>query len=202
MAKVFVGREALASGLLTRHELQRWYRPIFRGIYTPRGVVPTLRDRTTAAWLASDRRAVVAGVAASALHGAPWVDADVPIELISQRARPQHGLIVRTVALGDDEITWACKLPVTTRLRTAFDLGRYLPREEAIARLDALMRTQIFSIEDVQLLAKRYRGAGCEIVEKGSTARRGWRRFAEGDLAAAALHRRWIAPAHNSNTGM
>ena len=50
-------------------------------------------------------------------------------------------------------------MPVTTRARTAFDLGRYLPRGEAIARLDSLMHSQLFSMEDVLLLAKRYRGA-------------------------------------------
>lgn len=48
---------------------------------------------------------------------------------------------------------------VTTRARTAFDLGRHLERDEAVARLDALMRASPFSEEDVLLLAKRYRGA-------------------------------------------
>jgi hypothetical protein len=38
-------------------------------------------------------------------------------------------------------------------VRTAFDLGRYLPRGEALARLDALIRVQLFSTEDVLLLA-------------------------------------------------
>jgi len=98
-------------------------------------------------------------VAASALHNAQWVDEDVPIELISNRARRQRGLIVRNEALAEDEITYVGRLPVTTRARTAFDLGRYLPRGEAIARLDSLMHSQVFSIEDVLLLAKRYRGA-------------------------------------------
>jgi hypothetical protein len=68
-------------------------------------------------------------------------------------------LIVRNETLADDEITRMAGIPVTTRVRTAFDLGRYLPREEAIARLDSLMHSQVFSIEDVLLLVKRYRGA-------------------------------------------
>ena len=159
MGEVFRGSEALASGRLTRQELRRWHRPVYRGIYHDAGTAPTLRDRATAAWLASDRRGVIAGVAASALHNAQWVDEDVPIELISNRARRQRGLIVRNEALAEDEITYVGRLPVTTRARTAFDLGRYLPRGEAIARLDSLMHSQVFSIEDVLLLAKRYRGA-------------------------------------------
>jgi hypothetical protein len=50
-------------------------------------------------------------------------------------------------------------LPVTTRARTAFDLGRHLARGDALARMDALMRSMVFSTEDVLLLAKRYSGA-------------------------------------------
>jgi hypothetical protein len=66
---------------------------------------------------------------------------------------------VRDEALDNDEVTWVGKLPVTTRVRTAFDLGRRLPRGEAIARLDSLMRAQVFSTDEVLLLAERYRGA-------------------------------------------
>jgi hypothetical protein len=92
------------------------------------------------------------------LHDAEWVDDDVPIELISKRNRPQRGLVVRNETLADDEITRVAGLPVTTRARTAFDMGRHLPRGKALQRLDALMRAQLFSIEDVLLLAKRYPG--------------------------------------------
>ncbi len=159
MGDVFIGSEALGAGRLTRHELQRWYRPVYRGIHSAKQETLTLRDRATAAWLATNRRGVIAGAAASALHGAQWVDDDIPIELISARARPQSGLVVRDEALNDDEITWVGRLPVTTRVRTAYDLGRFLPRDEAVARLDSLMHAQIFAVEDVLLLARRYSGA-------------------------------------------
>lgn len=82
-----------------------------------------------------------------------------PIELIASSARPQPGLVVRNEILTDDEITRVARLPVTTPARTAYDLGRHLPRAQAIARLDALMRATPFSTEDVLLLAKRHRGA-------------------------------------------
>ena len=55
----------------------------------------SLRDRTVAAWLWSKRRGVIAGAAASALHGAQWVDATEPIELIAGSARRHPGLLVR-----------------------------------------------------------------------------------------------------------
>ena len=98
----------------------------------------------------------MAGVAASALHGAPWVDPTVPIEMVGAKGVPQDGLIPRMEKVADDEVTRVAGLPVTTRVRTAFDLGRHLDRPEALARLDALMWNQAFSIDDVLSLAKRY----------------------------------------------
>lgn len=161
MAKreVFIGREALADGRLTRSELTRWYQPLFRGVYMPKDTAVTLWDRAKAAWLATGRQAVVTGVAAAGLYGANWVDAHTTIELISPRhARPQPGLVIRQEAIAPDEVTTVSGIPVVVRARAAFDLGRHLERAESIARLDALMRNQVFSAEDVLLLAKRYPG--------------------------------------------
>lgn len=159
MDRVFVGSEAIAAGRLTRHELQRWYRPIYRGIYARKDVPLTLRDRAMAAWLSCGCNGVIAGVAASALHHAEWVDADTGIELIAPNTRAQTGLIIRDETLADDEITKVAGIPVTTPARTAYDLGRHLPRVQAVARTDALARATPFSTEDVLLIAKHHRGA-------------------------------------------
>ena len=159
MGRVFVGSEAVAQGTLTAYELRTWNQRLFRDVYSAKTEDVTLRDRIEGAWLRSGRQGVIAGVAASALHNAQWVDDDIPIELIWNYGRSPSGLLVRNETLAEDEITRVAGIPVTTRVRTAFDLGRYLPRDEAVARLDSLMRAQVFSIEDVSLLAKRYRGA-------------------------------------------
>jgi hypothetical protein len=159
MAGVLIGSEAVARGVVTRHELQRWYEPIYPGVYAERAQPLSLRHRTEGAWLWSRRRAVVAGVAASALHGAQWVDADVHVELVWPNTRPPKGIVAREQLLADDEVTRVAGLPVSTVARTAYDLGRFLPRGRAVARLDALMRATPFSTEDVLLLAKRYPAA-------------------------------------------
>ncbi|MGB8209755.1 MAG: hypothetical protein WCF69_19540 [Mycobacterium sp.] len=159
MGGVLIGSEAVAAGALTEHQLRRWHKPLLRDVYVPKWDAPSLDDRILAAWLWSRRRAVLAGAAASALHGAQWVDADRPIELVAPSARPQRGLVVRNETLDGDEITRLKQLPVTTVARTAFDLGRHLPRAAALARLDALMHATPFSREDVNVLAKRHRGA-------------------------------------------
>jgi hypothetical protein len=102
---------------------------------------------------------VVAGAVATALHGAEWVDAGIPIELIAENARPQCGLVVRDESLNSREVTFVRGLPVTTVPRTAFDLGRHFPRHAAVSRLDALMRAAPFSIGEVKALAAQHKGA-------------------------------------------
>jgi len=156
MAEILLGGEALAAGVVTRHGLRRWYEPLFRGVYIEKGIEPSLRDRAVGAWLATRRKGVVAGVAASALHGAPWVDPSEPIELVGVKSEPQDGLTARSERIAADEITPISGLPVTSRVRTAFDLGRHLDRPDALARLDALMWNQRFQIGDVLALSERY----------------------------------------------
>ncbi|MGV0716956.1 hypothetical protein ABQE93_16265 [Mycolicibacterium sp. XJ662] len=152
----FIGSDAVAAGHLTRANLRSQYRPLYRGIYVPRGYEVSLRERIAGVSLASPS-AVTAGVAASAVHGAKWVDDDIPIELVSA-ARRQRGLIVRDETLEDDEVTTIGGIRVTVPARTAFDLGRHQPRDRAVARLDALMNASPFAPEDVALLVKRHRG--------------------------------------------
>jgi len=159
MGRAFLGSEAAAQGKVTEHDLRRWHRRLFRDVYLAREHDLTLLDRIEGAWLRTGRRGVVAGLAAAALHGSRWVDPNIPIELIAKQTRSPAGLIVRNESLAPDEITRVSGIPVTTRARTAFDLARHLPRGQAVARLDALMRAQRFSTQDVLLLAERHRGA-------------------------------------------
>jgi hypothetical protein len=161
MGEIFLGTEAVERGEVTRHELARWYRPFFRDVYAPRKYELTLHDRVMGAWLWSARRAIVTGVAASAVHGAEWVDARTAVELVYKHthAYPPAGIVARNERIATDEITLVGGVPVSTVARTAFDIGRFQARGRAIARLDALMRAAPFSVEDVLLLTKRYRGA-------------------------------------------
>ncbi|WP_418004848.1 hypothetical protein ACNO8X_07910 [Mycobacterium sp. PDNC021] len=153
----FVGGDAIAAGVLTRAQLRHRYRPIFHGIYVPRDHRVTLRDRIHGAALAVPT-GVIGGVAASAVHGAKWVDEGVPIDLLAL-CKGQRGLVVRHEVLAYDEVVTIGGVRVTSRARTAFDLARHLPRDLGVARLDALMNAAPFGLEDVHLLAKRHRGA-------------------------------------------
>lgn len=156
MANVILGGEAVRAGVATRHELARDYTKLYRGVFLRKDVEITLRERAIGAWLATGRKGVVAGSAAAALHGAPWVDLTTPIEISGVKGRPQEGLVLRTERVVPDETTRRSGLPVTTRERTAFDLGRHLDRFGALARLDALMWNQHYDIAEVLDLADRH----------------------------------------------
>ncbi|WGI32623.1 hypothetical protein [Mycolicibacterium aubagnense] len=159
MTEPFIGSEALASGVLNRYELGRHHRLLMPKIYVDKRAALSLQQRITAAWLWSGRDGVIAGAAASALHGARWVAHDVPIELISTKIRAPTGVITRRDTVHDDEVTLVDGMSVTSVERTAFDLGRRGLIGSAVARLDALARATGFKGEDVLRLADRHRHA-------------------------------------------
>jgi hypothetical protein len=156
MREVFVGSEAVGQGRLSPYQLRARCRAIYPDVYLADHMAPSLRRRTVGAWLWSGRRGVLAGLTAAALHGSDWIGEDEPVELIWRNPHPPAGVRTRNERIEGDEDTRVVGLPVTTVARTAYDLGRHLPREQAIARMDALMHATPFAREDVLLLAKRH----------------------------------------------
>lgn len=154
----FLGFEALRCGLVRKHELRSKYLPHFPGVYFPAGVQPTFAQRVEAAWLWSHRGGVVCGLSAARLFGAKWIDDALPIELIWPNARPPTGISTCAVALGEGETATLQRLPVTSQVRTAFDLARSRPLTAAVARLDALANAAPFDCAEVLDLAARHRG--------------------------------------------
>ena len=157
--------------VVNKHQLRTRFRAIYPDVYLPRGITPTLAQRTTAAWLWSHRRGVVAGLAASALHGSRWIPDNAPVELIWTNARAPHGIRTRRDRLLPGEhqmvagmgagmgVGMVAGMVVTTPERTAFDLGRLTRRDEAVARLDALGNAAGFDRTAVVELARRHGGS-------------------------------------------
>ncbi|MGV0718802.1 hypothetical protein ABQE93_25705 [Mycolicibacterium sp. XJ662] len=163
----FVGSEAIANGRLKKHELRANFRPFFPDVYVPKDAVPTLRQRAVAGWLWSHREGVIAGLTASALHGAKWVDASDPVELIWSNARRPAGIRTFDMRLCAEEFNWNDRFRLTTPARTAFDLGRRGTLNQAVARLDALGNATGLAVDDVLTVAAAHRGArGLRQLEK------------------------------------
>lgn len=116
----------------------------------------SIRDRAVAAVLWSRGRAVVTGLAASAVHGAKWIDASTPIELNYPNNKAPRGIISRAETLLDDEVHPIPGLPVTTVPRTAFDLARLGTMRQAVTHVDALANATRLSVDDVLGLLPRH----------------------------------------------
>ncbi len=160
VTEAFVGSEAVRAGRLSGYDLRTKYRAVFPDVYVADFAAPSLRLRSEAS---------LAVVAAQWCAVADWrprrctvrrgSTTTNPVELIWRNPNPPVGIVARNQRFDGDEVTRVAGLPVTTVARTAYDLARHLPRTQAMARLDALMHATPFSVEDVLLLAKRYRGA-------------------------------------------
>lgn len=153
----FLGSRAVADGSVTVHRLRHDFTRVYRDVYVPRGTPITPHVRARAASLFAGRDAVLTGWSAAALHGARWVDAGAPAEVIrSGHWRAPTGLLAHDCRLTPGEICVVGGIRVATPARTAFDLGRRLPRRDAIATLDDLCRSTTATIADIDELARHH----------------------------------------------
>jgi hypothetical protein len=156
--KPFSGTEAVAAGRLTPYELRSRFVAVHRDVYVPRGTELSAGSRGRAAWLWSGRAGVVAGQSAAALHGAKWVDASAPAELLYSNRRPPPGIQTWSDSVEDDEVEVIEGVAVTSPARTALDIARRYNTDRAVAALDSLARATRLKTADVEVLAQRYRG--------------------------------------------
>ena len=139
----FQGTAALAAGLLTRAQLYGpRYRRLYPDVYLPAGVEPDLRVRSLAAYLlVGGRGGVLAGYSAAVLLGADCAPGDAPAEvLLAPNSRAHPGLLIHRGSATGADLSVVDELPVTSPLRTAWDLARRLPLVEAVVAVDALAR--------------------------------------------------------------
>ncbi len=158
MAEPFIGSEAVANGDVVKSALRTRYTKLFRDVYVCSGAELTPLVRARAGWLWSRRRGIVAGLSASAVHGAEWVDAATPLELLHSNRNPLPGLRVHGDRIEDDEVALIDGVPVTTPARTALDLGCWYPTDDAVAAMDDLLRASDLKVAEVEMLVDRYPG--------------------------------------------
>ncbi|MGZ8178505.1 hypothetical protein ACXVUM_11300 [Williamsia sp. SKLECPSW1] len=132
-----------------RRDLQR----LHRGVYADPTVTLTATDRIRAAYLSAGPGSVVAGLSAQFLHGVHYPDVDGDVELIRDlrgQGRRRTGVrFLRTDRLAADDIVEIAGLPVTSVVRTAYDLGRRRPDWLALGHLDDLARSAGLDLADL-----------------------------------------------------
>jgi very-short-patch-repair endonuclease len=153
----FLGTEALSAGAVTRRSLEQ-HRRLHRNVFLPPGSPVTAGVRAKAAWLWSDRKAVVGGLSASALFGTRWIDADAPAELFRVNGKPVPGIVIHRDELHASEICDVSGIAATTPARTAFDLGRRKGLLRAVIQVDALAHQTGVTAQEIAALIPHHRG--------------------------------------------
>ncbi|MCB0932135.1 MAG: DUF559 domain-containing protein [Mycobacterium sp.] len=154
----FRGAEVVDAGKLSARQLRRHFVAVYPGVYAPRAVELSAAQRARAAWLWSRRSGVLAGLSASTMLGAKWIEGDSPAELVHTNRRPPPMILVQTAVLPDNETTAVDGMTVTTAARTAFDLGRRLSVRQGVQRIDALMNATRLTVHEVVAVVDRHPG--------------------------------------------
>jgi hypothetical protein len=158
MEHPFLGTEALAAGNLTAYQLRSRFIALHHDVYLARGAELTPVIRAQACWLRSRRRGILAGLSASAVHGARWIDPARPATIIDTNRRPTAGVQVWEERIEPDEISTVDGIRITAPARTALDIARRYPLDVAVSAIDALAQAVEVKPADIELLVDRYRG--------------------------------------------
>ena len=153
----FRGSWAVLTGRITRARLRGPdFRRLEHDVYA--GAECDVRMRVRALRLWSQERGVVGGPLAALAYDVecPWDDAEL---IMPGRCHPAPtNATIRTDRLRSGETAERFGCPVTTPVRTAFDLARRGPLIEAVAAVDALAHTCRFSADHLRRRAAEHPG--------------------------------------------
>lgn len=139
-----MSRRAVANAL-ARGEIWR----VLKSVYAYADVPDTVETRARAVALLRPAGTVVCQVSAAWMGGLDVLPPgrsinEQPLQLMvrsKDRAPRIRGCKGSKGALPDGDITTMCGVPVTVDERTALDCGRFLPRLQAVAALDAFLNS-------------------------------------------------------------
>jgi hypothetical protein len=79
--------------------------------------------------------------------------------LARSRYAAPPGIVIRADLIADNEVRVISGIPCTTAARTVYDVGRRVPRDQGIIRVDAVLNATRCTVADVESVAARYSGA-------------------------------------------
>jgi very-short-patch-repair endonuclease len=141
---VFIGSHAIAEGVITRKQLRaRSCRRLVQGVYADPVLPFDHRLRCVGAALLLPTGAAVGGHSAAAWFEAPFAGPLDPVTIIAPPSvrwtGPREVRVHRSEVLPGD-VEWHDDVPVTSALRTAWDLAALESLGTAVAALDAMVR--------------------------------------------------------------
>lgn len=159
--RIFRRQEALRRSGMTPEMFASAFTRLHGGLYVDRSTILSPIERIRADVENGPSGSVAGFMAASIVHGSRWYDGDFTVDLIrgpDAGNRRVRGRRVRRTELLNRDVTEADGIPVTTVIRTAFDIGRIAPDWRALGLLDALAHATEFDAAELEVYTKQFPG--------------------------------------------
>jgi hypothetical protein len=154
---VFVGSQAIADGLLTRRQLrERSYRRLVQGVYADPSLPMNHRLRCAGVALLLPEGSAIGGHSAAAWYGAPFAGTHDPVTVLRPPGVLWKGpreVRVHQTEVAPADVEFHEGVPVSSALRTAWDVMALEPLGTAVAALDAMVRAGNLRIADLSAMA-------------------------------------------------
>jgi very-short-patch-repair endonuclease len=154
---VFIGSHAIAEGWLTRGQLRRrGYRRIVQGVYADPGLPFDHRLKCRGVALLLPEGAVLGGHSAAAWFGAPFAAATDPVTVLRTDSllwKGPRGVRIHQTTLRADDRVAIDGVPLSSPLRTAWDVAALEPLGTAVAALDAMVRDDAVTLAQLRRMA-------------------------------------------------
>jgi hypothetical protein len=159
---VFVGSHAIAEGFLTRGQLRRrGFRRLVQGVYADPGLPFDHRLKCRGVALLLPEGAVIGGHSAAAWWGAPFAGPTDPVTVLRSEEVPwrgPRGVRVHQTALRPGDRTVVDGIPVSTPLRTAWDVAALERLPTAVAAMDGMVRAETIGLPDLRRMTSERAG--------------------------------------------
>ena len=159
---VFVGSRAIADGAITAKELRTLgHRRLVQGVYADPALELDHRLRCQGAALLLPEGAAIGGRSAAAWHGAPLAGVHDPVTVVRPADVEWRGpreVRVHRTDLRSSDVDVLDDVPVTTALRTAWDVAALEPVGTAVAALDGMVRAGTLTPAELADMAGRGTG--------------------------------------------
>jgi hypothetical protein len=160
--RAFLGTDAIRRGLLTPDQLRgSSWRRLLRDAYADSGIPLDHDLLIDAASLLIPPGAVITGRSAAHFWGVKVAGPTDPVEVLTppdQRFGPIRGIQVHTAQIPAEETFRAGDIPVTSPLRTAWEVARRQQPADAVAIIDALAAYRRISGTELLAYARTHRG--------------------------------------------
>jgi very-short-patch-repair endonuclease len=159
---VFIASHAIAEGFLTRPQLRRLgYRRLVHGVYADPGLPFDHQLKCRGVALLLPDGAVIGGHSAAAWWGAPFAGTMDPVTVLrgaDGKWRGPRGVRVHQTVLRPGDRTVVDDVPLSTPLRTAWDVAALERLPTAVAAMDGMVSAGTIELPDLRRMAAR--GAG------------------------------------------